>query len=78
MPVKASYTVKLEGLADKDSIEAAKKLLKAIEGVETVAIEAETNIATITLKQGKALTEDAIKAAFKDSKYAFKDFAKAE
>ncbi|CAG0955761.1 hypothetical protein PLCT2_00459 [Planctomycetaceae bacterium] len=78
MPVTASYTLKLEGLADKDSIEAATKLLKAIDGVDSVAIDTETNIATITLKAGKTLGEDALKAAFKDSKYRFKDFAKAE
>lgn len=78
MPVTASYTLKLEGLADKDSIEAATKLLEAIDGVDSVAIDTETNVATITLKAGKALTEDALKAALKDSKYTFKDFAKAE
>lgn len=78
MPVTASYTLKLEGLDDKVSIEAATKLLKAIDGVDAVSIDAETNIATITLKAGKALTEDVLKAALKDSKYTFKDFAKAE
>lgn len=78
MPVKASYTLRLEGLADKDSVDAATKLLKAIDGVETVAIDAETNIATVTLKAGKTLSEDALKAAFKDSKYTFKEFALAE
>jgi copper chaperone CopZ len=78
MPVKASYTLKLEGLADKESIAAATKLLKAIEGVETVSIDAETNTATVTLKAGKTLSEDALKAALKDSKYTFKEFALAE
>ena len=46
--------------------------------METVAIDAETNIATVTLKAGKTLSEDALKAAFKDSKYTFKEFALAE
>ncbi|MBP9892131.1 MAG: cation transporter [Planctomycetes bacterium] len=78
MPVTASYTLKLEGLDDKVSIEAATKLLKAIDGVDAVSIDAETNIATITLKAGKTLGEDALKAAFKDTKYTFKEFAKAE
>jgi copper chaperone CopZ len=78
MPVQASYTLTLEGLDDKDSIEAATKLLKAIDGVETVAIDTEKNIATITLKAGKTLSEDALKTAFKDTKYTFKDLAKAK
>lgn len=78
MPVTASYTLTLEGLDDEKSEEAATKLLKAIEGVEKVSYDADSKTATITMKKGKTLSEDALKKALKDSKYTFKDFVQAE
>lgn len=77
MPVLASYTLKLEGIEDDKAAEAATKLLKAIAGVAQVTFDADSKTATITMNRGQTLSEDALKAAFKDTKYTFKDFAKA-
>lgn len=77
MPVLASYTLKLEGVDDDKAVEAVTALLKAMDGVSQVAYNADSKTATITMNRGKTLSEDALKAAFKDTKYTFKDFAKA-
>jgi len=76
--VKAlSYSIKFEGMKDADAIAAVKKTLEALADVAEVKIDEENTTATVTMNAGMALTEEAVKAAFKDTSYSIKSFAKA-
>lgn len=49
-------------------------LLSFLDGTKDVTVNRTTGVATITMKESKTLTRDAVEAQFKDSQYTLKKF----
>lgn len=64
-------------MTDADAIAAVKKALEALAEVAVVKIDEENATATVTMNAGSTLSEETVKAAFKDTSYSVKSFAKA-
>ena len=50
-----------------------EKKLKQIEGIENLNIELKTGLVTFTMKEGKTVTEEALKQKVKDAGYTVKE-----
>ena len=59
-------------------MKAVTKTVSSLDGVDKVEIEFESRVATISMKDGKKLTEDALKKAFEGSKFGVKTFETVE
>lgn len=59
-------------------MKAVKKTVSSLDGVDKVEIDFESRTATITMKDGKKLTEESLKEAFADSKFGVKTFETVE
>lgn len=59
-------------------MKAVTKTVSSLDGVDKVEIDFESRTATINMKDGKKLTEDALKKAFADSKFGVKTFETVE
>lgn len=59
-------------------MKSVKKTVSSLDGVEKVEVDFATKTATISMKDGKKLTEDALKKAFEGSKFGVKSFETVE
>lgn len=59
-------------------MKAVTKTVSSLDGVDKVEIDFESKVATINMKDGKTLSEEALKEAFADSKFGVKTFETVE
>ena len=59
-------------------MKAVTKTVSSLDGVDKVEIDFETKIATISMKDGKQLSEEALKEALEGSKFGVKKFETVE